>query len=89
MTNCHARRAGQDEMHCLVCRLRWDTNDPEPPACARLTPSGVPIVPAPSIAPRRPDEPVVVATRGANERLPFVSALAPDIFARPNKKREL
>lgn len=86
MSDCHARRAGQDEMHCPVCRLRWDTNDPEPPACAQLTPSGLPLVEAPSIAPGRPvDEPVVVATRGANERLPFASALAPDIFARPNK----
>ena len=85
MTRCHAIQYS-DEMHCPVCRLRWDTNDPEPPACARKTPSGLPIVDAPSIAPGRPDEPVVVATRGANERLPFVSALAPDIFA-PAKQR--
>lgn len=23
-----------DEMHCAPCGLRWDVNDPEPPACA-------------------------------------------------------
>lgn len=22
-------------MHCQVCRLTWDTNDPEPPPCGR------------------------------------------------------
>ena len=87
MPDCHARRQS-DEMHCPVCRLRWDVNDPEPPACARLTPSGVPIVEAPSIAPGRSAEPVVVATRGANERLPFVSALAPDIFVPAKQKSD-
>lgn len=33
-----------DEMHCPRCRLRWDTNDPEPPPCAPKSQSGVPIV---------------------------------------------
>lgn len=83
---CHARQYS-DEMHCPVCRLRWDVNDPEPPACAQLTESGVPVVEAPSIAPGRPvDAPVVVATRAANERLPFASGLAPDIFAPENRE---
>lgn len=79
---CQARRVGQDEMHCANCHLRWDVTDPEPPLCGRECPS---IVPS--------GEPVMVATRGANERLPhaparpvskapFVSALAPDIFRR-------
>lgn len=25
-----------DEMHCPSCRLRWDTNDPEPPPCGAV-----------------------------------------------------
>lgn len=30
--SCEARRYG-DETVCARCGLRWDTNDPEPPAC--------------------------------------------------------
>lgn len=30
--SCNKRRIG-DEYHCPTCRTRWDTNDPEPPAC--------------------------------------------------------
>jgi hypothetical protein len=29
---CSARQFS-DEMVCTTCRLRWDVNDPEPPAC--------------------------------------------------------
>lgn len=60
---CHARQYS-DEMHCPVCRLRWDVNDPEPPLCGKNVPSIIP-----------PDGPVTVAERGLNERLPFASGL--------------
>jgi hypothetical protein len=32
MTRCQARQYS-DEMVCNACRLRWDTNDREPPPC--------------------------------------------------------
>lgn len=41
MSNCHARQYS-DEMHCILCRLRWDVNDPEPPMCGKLVPPTVP-----------------------------------------------
>jgi hypothetical protein len=66
---CDARHSGVDEMHCATCHLRWDVSDPEPPLCGRECPS---IVPG--------DAPVQVATRGRQERLPYASGLAPDIF---------
>jgi hypothetical protein len=70
MTNCQARHSGVDEMHCATCHLRWDVSDPEPPLCGRECPS---IVPG--------NAPVQVATRDEQERLPYASGLAPDIFS--------
>lgn len=67
---CNAIRQ-QDEMYCATCRLRWDTSDPV--MCGKECPSIV------------PDGPVQVATRDAQERLPYASGLAPDIFSRPRK----
>lgn len=32
---CAARRES-DQYVCRRCRLRWDTNDPEPPRCERI-----------------------------------------------------
>lgn len=32
MKRCHAIQQS-DEMFCAPCGLRWDVNDPEPPAC--------------------------------------------------------
>lgn len=49
---CQARRE-HDEMHCPRCRLRWDTNDPDRPACSPKTGSGVPVVKPPRFAPER------------------------------------
>lgn len=34
---CQARNQGQ-EWHCLRCRMRWDSNDPDPPVCGKLAP---------------------------------------------------
>jgi hypothetical protein len=31
-----------DEMHCAPCGLRWDVNDPEPPACRLDAPRTAP-----------------------------------------------
>jgi hypothetical protein len=36
-TRCAARQYS-DQMHCQVCRLTWDMNDPDPPACRRAEP---------------------------------------------------
>jgi hypothetical protein len=33
---CYKRRIGQDEMRCTVCRLTWDIDDPNPPACGKV-----------------------------------------------------
>ena len=35
-TRCHARQYG-DQTYCATCRLTWDTNDPDPPACGKGT----------------------------------------------------
>lgn len=70
MTDCNAIRQ-QDEMYCATCRLRWDVADPA--MCGKDCPSIV------------PSGEVVTATRGANERLPYASGLAPDIFSRRPK----
>lgn len=32
-----------DEMHCAHCGLRWDVNDPEPPACRLDAPRTAPL----------------------------------------------
>jgi len=61
---CRARQYS-DEMHCAACRLRWDTNDPEPPACPQM-------VKAPPIVPER--------AAMKRKREAFVSALPPDYF---------
>jgi hypothetical protein len=37
-----------DEMACARCRLRWDTNDPEPPSCLKAL---LPVYDAPPMAP--------------------------------------
>lgn len=52
MTQCRARRINE-EMHCVVCRLRWDVADVEPPQCLRS------VQVAPQTAPTR--EPFVSA----------------------------
>jgi len=31
-----AARQYSDEMVCSYCALRWDVNDPEPPACGKM-----------------------------------------------------
>lgn len=41
---CRARQYS-DEMHCPFCRLRWDTNDPEPPQCLRTLATAPPLAP--------------------------------------------
>ena len=76
MTSCQARQYS-DEMHCARCRLRWDVNDPSPPACQ----PHVLTVPSVPLAPRA----VTVATRSRNEHLDnavgYVSGL-PEHFLR-------
>lgn len=37
MTDCSATQQS-DEMYCAPCNLRWDVNDPEPPACRKSFP---------------------------------------------------
>lgn len=69
---CQARQYS-DEMHCPRCRLRWDTNDPEPPVCGM------------TVATRSADESLERSNRYirtlrkspplAPERLPFASGL--------------
>lgn len=43
-TRCAARQFS-DQMQCAPCRLTWDTNDPDPPACGRLVPEAPPTAP--------------------------------------------
>lgn len=33
---CAARGGSDGQTRCVACRLIWDTNDPEPPACGRM-----------------------------------------------------
>lgn len=83
MTTLNACAAIQysDEMHCPVCRLRWDTNDTDPPMCGRAAPSIAPFMfgvdpgckPGFSVATRAHDEDPKRSDR-------YVSALAPDPF---------
>ncbi len=40
MGRCRARRES-DQLVCRQCRLAWDVNDPDPPAC-RENPTGAP-----------------------------------------------
>lgn len=42
VTDCRAKSIGQ-ERHCILCRLRWDMNDPEPPVCGKLAPPLAPV----------------------------------------------
>lgn len=89
MTNsCQARYEGGGMMRCVTCRVAWDSDDVHG-ACPRLTGSGVPVVVAPSLVPSPErdgvSKEVIVATRGAQERLPYASGLAPDIFSRRPK----
>lgn len=79
---CQARYEGGGMMRCVACRVAWDSDDVTG-ACPRAR---IPVVAAPSMVPTpERDGQVVVATRGAQERLPYASGLAPDIFSRPRK----
>lgn len=83
---CHATQQS-DEMHCAKCRLRWDVNDQDRPACAPRTASGVPAIKSPPLVPTLGRDRITgPAARNATERLPFVSALAPDTLHHPNRK---
>ena len=47
--NCQARYEGGGMMRCVTCRVAWDSDDVHG-ACPRKTPSGLPVVAAPSLA---------------------------------------
>ena len=37
MADCEARRLASQEYRCHACGLRWDADDPDPPACGKAS----------------------------------------------------
>jgi len=58
-TRCAARQYS-DQRYCAVCRLTWDTNDPDPPPCGRRVGDKLaPLQPRLQFASGQPFEPAV------------------------------